>query len=80
MAQATSKELSSLGNAGAVAEEAVLGVRTVQALNGQEEMVTRYREELSKGSEHAASKALWGGFLGGLFFLLLFFFMSGGLL
>ena len=72
--------MSNIGNAGSVAEEAVLGVRTVQSLNGQEEMVSRYEDELSKGMEYAASKALWSGFLGGVFFFFLFFFMAGGML
>ncbi len=35
------KELGGVGKAGAIAEEAVLGVRTVQAFNGQEVMVQR---------------------------------------
>ncbi|KIH67650.1 ABC transporter, ATP-binding protein [Ancylostoma duodenale] len=42
ISEATSKELKDVGKAGAIAEEAVLGVRTVQALNGQEEMVDRF--------------------------------------
>jgi len=35
------KELGGVGKAGAIAEEAILGVRTVQAFNGQEVMVQR---------------------------------------
>lgn len=35
-------EMGSIGKAGALAEEAILGVRTVQSLNGQPEMVARW--------------------------------------
>ncbi|KAJ1349957.1 hypothetical protein KIN20_005641 [Parelaphostrongylus tenuis] len=42
ISESTSKELKDIGKAGAIAEESVLGVRTVQALNGQEEMVARF--------------------------------------
>ncbi|KJH41504.1 ABC transporter, ATP-binding protein [Dictyocaulus viviparus] len=41
VAELTSKELKDVGKAGAIAEESVLGVRTVQALNGQEEMIEK---------------------------------------
>ncbi len=34
-------EMGAVGKAGAIAEESILGVRTVQSLNGQREMVER---------------------------------------
>lgn len=41
MSSFTSKELAGVGKAGSIAEESLMGVRTVQAFNGQEEMVEK---------------------------------------
>ena len=43
MTSTTNAELEGVGKAGAIAEECLMGVRTVQAFNGQETMVDRYR-------------------------------------
>ncbi|KHN87070.1 Multidrug resistance protein pgp-3 [Toxocara canis] len=80
MSAATSSEMVGIANAGAIAEESVLGVRTVQACNGEDEMVARYERELQKGKRFAIEKGLWSGFLGGLFFFVLFIFLGAGLL
>lgn len=80
MGSTTEKELAGVGKAGAIAEESILGVRTVQAFNGQEEMVERYKAHLSNGKKYGIVKSYWSGFLGGLFFLVLLTFMGGGLL
>ena len=74
------KEFASVEKAGAVAEESVFGVRTVQACNGQEEMVERYATELEKGKKFGVQKGYWAGFLGGLFFFVMLAFMGGGFL
>ncbi|KAK5972582.1 Multidrug resistance protein pgp-3 [Trichostrongylus colubriformis] len=80
IAESTSKELDDVGKAGAIAEEAVLGVRTVQAFNGQEEMVERYTRELQKGKNHAATKCFWSGFWGGIFYVILFTYIGASFL
>uniref|UniRef100_A0AC34QTH7 Uncharacterized protein n=1 Tax=Panagrolaimus sp. JU765 TaxID=591449 RepID=A0AC34QTH7_9BILA len=80
MGSTTMKELADVGKAGAIAEESVLGVRTVQACNGQEEMVERYAAELAKGKKFGVQKGYWSGFLGGLFFFVLFAFLGCGVL
>ncbi|KAK6060452.1 ABC transporter transmembrane region, partial [Cooperia oncophora] len=80
IAESTRKELDDVGKAGAIAEEAVLGVRTVQAFNGQEEMVGRYTEELLKGKSHATAKCFWSGFWGGIFYVVLFTFIGASFL
>lgn len=80
MSAATKKELKGIAKAGAVAEESILGVRTVQSCNGEEEMVRRYRSELMKGRAHGVRKALWSGFIGGAFFFVLHVFLGAGLL
>lgn len=41
MTSTTNAELEGVGKAGAIAEESLMGVRTVQAFNGQNTMVTR---------------------------------------
>ncbi|CAB3400176.1 unnamed protein product [Caenorhabditis bovis] len=74
----TSKELGDIGKAGSIAEECLMGVRTVQSLNGQEEMTEKYTNELSHGRKYAILKGVSGGFFGGLFFLLLFSYLGGG--
>ncbi|CAJ0609886.1 unnamed protein product [Cylicocyclus nassatus] len=80
MAESTAKELMNVGKAGAIAEESVLGVRTVQALNGQEEMVERYSKSLSTGQKYAKTKCFWSGFWGGFFYVILFTYIGAGFL
>ncbi|EFP10200.1 CRE-PGP-14 protein [Caenorhabditis remanei] len=80
MTSTTIKELIGVGKAGSIAEESLMGVRTVQAFNGQEEMVGRYEAELEKGRKFAVWKGFWSGFFGGLFFLCLFSFLGCGML
>ncbi|KAE9547130.1 hypothetical protein FO519_009658 [Halicephalobus sp. NKZ332] len=78
MESITFKEFDDVGKAGAIAEEAILGVRTVQACNGQEEMVERYSAELAKGKKFGIQKGYWSGLLGGLFFFFLLLFIGIG--
>ncbi|CAJ0567442.1 unnamed protein product, partial [Mesorhabditis spiculigera] len=80
MTSTTMKELVGVGKAGAIAEESIMGVRTVQAFNGQEEMIDKYSHELTKGKRFAVEKGFWSGFLGGLFFCVLFAFLGAGML
>ncbi|KAF1748491.1 hypothetical protein GCK72_024958 [Caenorhabditis remanei] len=79
MSSFTSKELAGVGKAGSIAEESLMGVRTVQAFNGQEEMVEKYTAELGKGKSYAVQKGLWGGVFGGIFLLFLFTYFGGGI-
>ena len=76
----TMKELNYIAQAGIIAEESIMGVRTVQAFNGQDEMVTRYRTELSKGTKHGIRTEQWGGFLMGSLFFLTYAFLGTGIL
>ncbi|GMR44901.1 hypothetical protein PMAYCL1PPCAC_15096, partial [Pristionchus mayeri] len=79
LSSSTAKELGEAGRAGAVAEESVLGVRTVQAFNGQQEMANRYRDSLLRGKKHALRKIFWGGFFGGIFFFILQTYLGCGI-
>ncbi|KAF1748490.1 hypothetical protein GCK72_024957 [Caenorhabditis remanei] len=78
--KSTANELENVGVAGAIAEEALMGVRTIQAFNGQEEMVAKYEEHLNSGKKHAIIGGFWSGFFGGLFFFWLMAFMGCGIL
>lgn len=80
MGSATQKELKGVGRAGAIAEESILGVRTVQAFNGQSEMIQRYQADLIDGKKFGIMKGYWSGFLGGLFFFTLCMFLGAGML
>ncbi|KAK0395277.1 hypothetical protein QR680_001199 [Steinernema hermaphroditum] len=80
MGAITQRELQGVAKAGAIAEESVLGVRTVQAFNGQETIVKRYEEALSHGKKFGIQKSVWSGVLGGLFFFILYAFLGSGLL
>ncbi|KAF8361524.1 hypothetical protein PRIPAC_88447 [Pristionchus pacificus] len=74
------RQMASIGAAGSVAEEAILGVRTVQSLNGQPEMVKRYAEKLTDSKGFAMWNGFWNGFFGGFFYFILYTYMGCGML
>lgn len=74
------EELDKVGVAGAIAEESLMGVRTIQAFNGQEEMVGKYETQLNTGKKFAIMGGFWSGFFGGMFFFWLISFMGCGIL
>ncbi|ULT83475.1 hypothetical protein L3Y34_012601 [Caenorhabditis briggsae] len=78
--KSTGEELEKVGIAGAIAEESLMGVRTIQAFNGQEEMVAKYEKHLNSGKRHAIIGGFWSGFFGGMFFFWLLAFMGCGIL
>uniref|UniRef100_A0A914YQM5 Uncharacterized protein n=1 Tax=Panagrolaimus superbus TaxID=310955 RepID=A0A914YQM5_9BILA len=80
MEESTIKELTDVAQAGAIAEESIMGVRTVQAFNGQIEMVNRYKHELIKGKKYSIETAYWSGLLEGFFFFILYAFLGIGIL
>jgi ABC-type bacteriocin/lantibiotic exporter with double-glycine peptidase domain len=56
--KAISKENVAYGNAGAVAEEVINGIRTVSAFNAQEFETQRYTKQLDKGCKSGIRKAV----------------------
>uniref|UniRef100_A0AC34G0Z6 ABC transmembrane type-1 domain-containing protein n=1 Tax=Panagrolaimus sp. ES5 TaxID=591445 RepID=A0AC34G0Z6_9BILA len=80
MEESTMKELNDVAQAGAIAEESIMGVRTVQAFNGQNEMVNRYKHELTKGKKYSIETSYWSGLLEGFFFFMLYTFLGIGIL
>lgn len=57
----TSKELTSYSNAGSVAEEVLLGIRTVLAFGGEKKEIERYDEKLIPALRAGKRKGLWSG-------------------
>jgi ABC-type multidrug transport system fused ATPase/permease subunit len=60
------------GEAGAVAEEVLNGIRTVLSFNGQEFEANRYSRLLSKGCKSGIRKAGYTAFFAGLYLIILF--------
>ncbi|KAF1765073.1 hypothetical protein GCK72_005024 [Caenorhabditis remanei] len=71
------KEQNVVGIAGCIAGESIMGVRTVQAFNGQEEMVHKYTEKLEIGKLYAISR-VWSSSLIGAFILIFISAYFGG--
>uniref|UniRef100_A0A0N4Z633 Transferred entry: 7.6.2.2 n=1 Tax=Parastrongyloides trichosuri TaxID=131310 RepID=A0A0N4Z633_PARTI len=76
----TGKELKSVGQAGAIAEETILAIRTVQSFNGQEERVQKYKEQLDNTVKYSILNGVWSGLFGGLFLFMLFVYLGCGML
>lgn len=70
------KELHAYEKAGAVAEEVIVGIRTVIALNGQKKEINRYQNELNKASEFGHRKALFIALATAWLFCLIFITMG----
>uniref|UniRef100_A0A0K0EL19 Transferred entry: 7.6.2.2 n=1 Tax=Strongyloides stercoralis TaxID=6248 RepID=A0A0K0EL19_STRER len=76
----TKKELINVGQAGAIAEESILSIRTVQSFNGQEERINKYNNELKKTVKYTIMNGIWSGLFGGIFFFILFIYLGCGML
>jgi len=63
---------------GAILQEAVINVRTVQSCNGQGTMVRRYREALRRGRWPAVMEHVWSGLFEGVFIFVLYAFGAVG--
>lgn len=59
--QFTTRELQSYSNAGAVAEEVLLSIRTVAAFGGEKKECERYNEKLKPAGKAGRKKGLWTG-------------------
>uniref|UniRef100_A0A0K0EGL2 LP14331p n=1 Tax=Strongyloides stercoralis TaxID=6248 RepID=A0A0K0EGL2_STRER len=75
----TMNELKNVGMAGAIAEETILAVRTVQSFNGQEERIEKYKKALMGAIKYNILNGLWSGLFGGLFFLILIIYLGCGM-
>ncbi|KIH46754.1 hypothetical protein ANCDUO_23192 [Ancylostoma duodenale] len=72
--------LSVSGAVGAIAEEAVMNVKTVTACNGQEHMVKKYAEQLKRGLRFAIKYSFINGFFEGFMFFQLYIFYAAAFL
>ncbi|KAI6211343.1 Multidrug resistance protein pgp-3 [Aphelenchoides besseyi] len=70
------KQMTSYGNAGAVAEEVLNGIRTTIAFNAQQFEANRYAKYLNLGCKSGIRKALFTAFFSGLYLFILFFSMG----
>ncbi|VDM68983.1 unnamed protein product [Strongylus vulgaris] len=72
--------MSVSGTAGAIAEEAVMNVKTVAACNGQEHMVKKYADHLKRGLRYAIKYSFINGFFEGFMFFQLYIFYAAAFL
>ncbi|XGW07053.1 hypothetical protein V3C99_016954 [Haemonchus contortus] len=72
--------MSVSGEAGAIAEEAIMNVKTVAACNGQKHMVKKYDEQLRRGVSFAIRYSFINGFCEGFMFFQLYIFYAAAFL
>ena len=70
------QEMSAYSLAGGIAEEVLLGIRTVTSFNAQDFETNRYRTQLRKGKIVGIRKAAITGFFAGLHMLIMFVAMG----
>lgn len=66
--------------AGEIAEEAIAGVKTVVAFNGQQIEVGRYQAALDKGMKSGLRKGFHSGILSGFLLATVMVFMGSAIL
>ncbi|KAE9546998.1 hypothetical protein FO519_009790, partial [Halicephalobus sp. NKZ332] len=69
-------EITAYSAAGGIAEEVLLGIRTVTAFNSQNFEINRYRYQLKKGKTVGIRKAAMTGFFSGLLIFIMFIAMG----
>ncbi|XP_059172799.1 ATP-dependent translocase ABCB1-like [Physella acuta] len=77
MRKMASKETAAYAKAGAIAEQALRSIRTVQAFQGQEKEVTKYQENLDTAVVVATKKGFALGIGNSLLWFLLFLMFAG---
>ncbi|KAH7727412.1 CRE-PGP-14 protein [Aphelenchoides avenae] len=80
ISNASRKEMQVYASAGAIAEEAISGYKTVAAFNAQETEVNRYTKELDKGMRSGLRKGYHSGLLSGFMFCMVMVFMGTAIL
>uniref|UniRef100_A0A0N4W449 ABC transporter ATP-binding protein n=1 Tax=Haemonchus placei TaxID=6290 RepID=A0A0N4W449_HAEPC len=72
--------MSVSGEAGAIAEEAIMNVKTVAACNGQKHMVEKYEKQLRRGVSFAIRYSFINGFCEGFMFFQMYIFYAAAFL
>uniref|UniRef100_A0A914Q7J7 Uncharacterized protein n=1 Tax=Panagrolaimus davidi TaxID=227884 RepID=A0A914Q7J7_9BILA len=74
--KAEAKQQKYIEKSGAILQESIMNVSTVQCCNGEEQMIEKYRKTLKEGRAHAVKTYGWSGFFDGLTFCILYFFFA----
>lgn len=65
--------------AGAVLQESLLNISTVQSCQAENAIVAKYEKRLDEGRPHAIRQYVWGGLFDAAFFLILYSFYALGI-
>ncbi|KAK5971573.1 ABC transporter transmembrane region [Trichostrongylus colubriformis] len=72
--------MSVSSEAGAVAEEAIMNVKTVAACNGQDHMVKKYEQQLRRGTPFGIRYSFINGFCEGFMYFQIYIFYAAALI
>uniref|UniRef100_A0A914C9R2 Uncharacterized protein n=1 Tax=Acrobeloides nanus TaxID=290746 RepID=A0A914C9R2_9BILA len=72
------KQQDSIEKAGAVLQETIMNIKTVQACNGETTMINKYSMALRSGRIYGILTYVWSGLFDGIFFVLIYAFYGLG--
>uniref|UniRef100_A0A1I7RJB3 ABC transporter ATP-binding protein n=2 Tax=Bursaphelenchus xylophilus TaxID=6326 RepID=A0A1I7RJB3_BURXY len=79
ISSSTAKQLPLLDKSGAILQETIMNVKTVQSCNGQQEMIKKYHDSLLAARIHGILIGVWQGLFDGMFFVVIYVFFAIGL-
>ncbi|CAD5231285.1 unnamed protein product [Bursaphelenchus okinawaensis] len=79
VSSSTQKQLPLLDRSGAILQETLMNVKTVQSCNGQAQMLRKYEKSLIAAKFYGIMCGIWQGLFDGIFFLVLYVFFAVGL-
>lgn len=79
MSKASKKQGVWLDKSVNVLQESIMNVKTVQACNGQDQMIKKYSDFLDQGRIYGVFTYFWNGFFDGCFFLFMYIFYGLGI-
>uniref|UniRef100_A0A914YS52 ABC transmembrane type-1 domain-containing protein n=1 Tax=Panagrolaimus superbus TaxID=310955 RepID=A0A914YS52_9BILA len=74
--KAEAKQQQFVENSGAILQESIMNVTTIQCCNGEKQMENKYRLILKKARAFAVRTYVWTGIFEGLTFCILYFFFA----
>ncbi|KAI6170747.1 P glycoprotein 11 [Aphelenchoides bicaudatus] len=75
---ASQKQTQWLESSANILQESILNVRTVQSVNGQEQILEKFKKLLKKARIYGILVYFWNGLFDGLFFFILYLFYTLG--
>uniref|UniRef100_A0A914E6C6 Uncharacterized protein n=2 Tax=Acrobeloides nanus TaxID=290746 RepID=A0A914E6C6_9BILA len=72
------KQQDSIEKAGAVLQETIMNIKTVQACNGETTMLNKYSTALRSGRIYGILAYVWSGLFDGIFFVIIYAFYGLG--